>query len=72
MEIVQKITFLKEQLKILLNDDKNNPIILCHVDKELFIDLAISYISNNSLCKTCEGKNIRIENNCIILCGDCN
>lgn len=43
----QQADYLKEQLAKLLNDDKENPIVTCHVDKELFIEMAFCFISKH-------------------------
>lgn len=42
--------YLKEQLAKLLNDKKeniNNPIAVCHVDKDLFIEMAFCFIAKH-------------------------
>lgn len=47
MDREQQAKYLKEQLAKLLNDDKNNPISICHVDKELFIEMAFCFIAKH-------------------------
>jgi len=43
----QQAEYLKEQLAKLLNDDKDNPISICYVNKELFIEMAFCFISKH-------------------------
>ena len=47
MDREQQAEYLKEQLAKLLNDDKNNSISICHVDKELFIEMAFCFIAKH-------------------------
>jgi hypothetical protein len=46
----QQAEYLKEQLAALLNDKKENPnneILICHVDKDLFIEMSFCFISKH-------------------------
>lgn len=43
----QQAEYLKDQLAKLLNDEKDNPIKVCHVDKELFIEMAFCFIAKH-------------------------
>lgn len=46
----EQAEYLKEQLAKLLNDTKenpNNPISICHVDKDLFIEMAFCFIAKH-------------------------
>jgi len=41
----EKAEYLKQELKKLLNDNPKNPIVTCHVDKNLFIEMAFCFIA---------------------------
>ena len=43
----QQAEYLKEELAKLLNDDKTNPVVTCHVDKRLFIEMAFCFIAKH-------------------------
>lgn len=43
----EQAKYLKAQLAKLLNDDPKNPITICHVDKELFIEMAFCFIAKH-------------------------
>ena len=43
----EQAEFLKQELAKLLNDDKNNPVATCHVDKQLFIEMAFCFIGKH-------------------------
>jgi len=48
----QEAEILKERLAVLLNDKKENPnpnnqIQICHVQKELFIEMAFCFIAKH-------------------------
>jgi hypothetical protein len=46
----QQAEYLKEQLAKLLNDKEENPdneIAICHVEKNLFIEMAFCFISKH-------------------------
>lgn len=47
MEREQQAELLKEELAKLLNDDKTNPIVTVHVEKELFIEMAFCFIAKH-------------------------
>ena len=43
----EQAEFLKKELAKLLNDDNNNPIVTCHVDKQLFIEMSFCFIGKH-------------------------
>lgn len=43
----QQAEYLKKELANLLTDDERNPVITCHVDKELFIEMAFCFIAKH-------------------------
>lgn len=50
MKREQQAEYLKEQLAKLFYDKKENPknqIVTCHVEKELFIEMAFCFISKH-------------------------
>jgi hypothetical protein len=47
MDREQEAELLKEELAKLLNDDKKNPVIICHVAKDLFIEMAFCFIAKH-------------------------
>ena len=43
----EQAEYLKEKLAMLLNDDKNNPVTICHIEKALFIEMAFCFIAKH-------------------------
>jgi len=43
----QQAEYLKDKLSELLNDDENNPVVICKVGKEIFIEMAFCFIAKH-------------------------
>lgn len=43
----QQAQYLKKQLAMILNDNGVNPVKICHVERELFIEMSFCFIAKH-------------------------